>query len=139
VFAAQTLLERLAALVPRPRYPLVTYHGVLAPAAPLRKLIVPTPPEPPTCAHAEAKAGDTSSEPAPASGRRRRYYSWAELMQRVFRLDLLVCPWCSGPRKVLAFITDPLVIRKILSHLQLPTEPPPVAPARSPPDQEFGA
>ena len=26
--------------------------------------------------------------------------------------------------------TDPAVIKKILAHLQLPTEPPPLAPAR---------
>jgi len=132
VFTPQTLLERLAALVPRPRFPLVTYHGVLAPAAPWRKLIVPTPPGPPPCVHAAEKPDDTSSAKR-ASGRRRRYYSWAELMHRVFRLDLLVCPWCSGPRKVLAFLTDPLVIRKILSHLRLPTQAPDIAPARPPP------
>ena len=40
-------LERLAALVPRPHRPLVTYHGVLAPNAALRPVIVklPEPPE----------------------------------------------------------------------------------------------
>ena len=31
---------------------------------------------------------------------------------------------------VLAFLTDTAVIKKILAHLQLPTEPPPLAPAR---------
>jgi hypothetical protein len=31
---------------------------------------------------------------------------------------------------VLAFISDPPVITKILHHLRLPTEPPPLAPAR---------
>jgi hypothetical protein len=31
---------------------------------------------------------------------------------------------------VLAFITDPDVIRRILSHLHLPTSPPPLAKAR---------
>ena len=29
-------IERLAALIPRPRHPLLTYHGVLAPADKLR-------------------------------------------------------------------------------------------------------
>lgn len=38
------LLARLAALVPPPRYPLVRYHGVLAPHAAWRKEIVPRPP-----------------------------------------------------------------------------------------------
>ncbi len=34
-------LERLAALIPRPRVNLVTYHGILAPAAGFRDRIVP--------------------------------------------------------------------------------------------------
>ena len=36
-------------------------------------------------------------------------------------------------REVIAMISDPFVVRKILSHLGLPTEPPRVAPARPPP------
>jgi len=44
---------------------------------------------------------------------------------------------------VLAFITDPAVVTKILEHLHLPTADPPRAPARVPIDQmsfevEFG-
>ncbi len=31
---------------------------------------------------------------------------------------------------VLAFLTDPSVVNKILRHLRLPTRPPPLAPAR---------
>lgn len=33
---------------------------------------------------------------------------------------------------VLAFITDPAALSRILQHLGLPTAPPPVAPARIP-------
>jgi hypothetical protein len=36
-------LARLAALVPPPRYPLVRYHGVLAPHATWRSAVVPKP------------------------------------------------------------------------------------------------
>jgi len=38
------LLARLAALVPPPRYPLVIYHGVLAPHSKWRSAVVPRPP-----------------------------------------------------------------------------------------------
>jgi hypothetical protein len=41
VLTGQVLIERLLALVPRPRRHLVTYHGVLAPAASLRSRVVP--------------------------------------------------------------------------------------------------
>jgi hypothetical protein len=39
------LLARLAALVPPPRYPLLRYHGVLAPRSPWRRDVVPRAPE----------------------------------------------------------------------------------------------
>ena len=41
VMSPEVLIERLLALVPRPRRHLVTYHGVLAPAAGLRSRVVP--------------------------------------------------------------------------------------------------
>ena len=41
VMEPQVLIERLLALVPRPRKHLVTYHGVLAPGASLRHRVVP--------------------------------------------------------------------------------------------------
>jgi hypothetical protein len=54
---------------------------------------------------------------------------WAELLLRVFREDLLLCP-CGGRRVVLAFITEKKVVKEILEHLGLPTTGPPLAPAR---------
>jgi hypothetical protein len=35
--------------------------------------------------------------------------------------------------RLIAFITEPATIRPILSHLDLPPTPPPLAPARGPP------
>jgi hypothetical protein len=54
----------------------------------------------------------------------------AQLFGRVFFINALNCPRCSAALVVLALISDPPVIAKILSHLHLPTEPPPLAPAR---------
>ena len=47
--------------------------------------------------------------------------------------QLLTCPRCNGRRRLLAFITDPQAITRILAHLGLPTELPAIAPARAPP------
>ena len=58
-------------------------------------------------------------------------------MKRIFLADVLSCPHCGGRRKVLTFLTDPDVIRKILRHLGLATEPPPIAAARPPPELAF--
>ena len=41
--------------------------------------------------------------------------------------------------KIISFITEPEPINKILRHIGEPTEPPPLSPARAPPqcDLEF--
>jgi hypothetical protein len=46
---------------------------------------------------------------------------------------LLECPICGRDIRLIAFITEPGPIRKILKHLGEPLEPPPLAPARGPP------
>jgi hypothetical protein len=68
----------------------------------------------------------------PVAGKRppRTYLSWRDLLHRVFAFDVLVCPRCLGPMTVLAFLSDPAVVAKILVHLGLPTESPRLAPAR---------
>ena len=59
--------------------------------------------------------------------------SWARLLARVFNIDVETCPLCGGKAKIIAAIDDPKVIKKILEHLGLPTTPPPLWPARGPP------
>ena len=43
VMAPMEFMQRLAALVPRPRLHLIRFHGVLAPNAKLRRAVVPVP------------------------------------------------------------------------------------------------
>ena len=56
--------------------------------------------------------------------------SWAQLLKRVFAIDLTTCPQCGGALTILAAIEEPAVIGKVLAHLGLPTRAPPHAPAR---------
>jgi hypothetical protein len=58
-------------------------------------------------------------------------------LRRVFAVDVLTCPHCGGHRRLIAQLTDPIVVRRILGHLGLPTEPPGSAPARSPEQFDF--
>ncbi len=44
VMSPLELMQRLAALVPRPRLHLIRFHGVLAPNAKLRSAIIPSAP-----------------------------------------------------------------------------------------------
>jgi hypothetical protein len=71
----------------------------------------------------------------------RRYYLWHELLRRIFLYDIPICPHCSGARRLLTFLTDQDAIHKILRHLDLPAEPPALAPPRPPPGRtvEFRA
>jgi hypothetical protein len=50
----------------------------------------------------------------------------------VFALDMAHYPLCQrGVLRLIAVITQGAVIRKILRHLKLSVDPPPIAPARS--------
>ena len=61
--------------------------------------------------------------------------AWAKLLARVGEEFPLECPNCGGDIRLIAFITEPGPIRKILTHLGEPLEPP-VSPARGPPTDQ---
>jgi hypothetical protein len=114
----QEFMQRLAALVPRPRLHLIRFHGVLAPHAKLRAAIIPQPAQKdsaPVHEHAHANAARMS---------------WAQLLKRVFDIDLEHCPQCGGALKIIAAIEEPAVIVRILTHLGLHARAPPSSPAR---------
>jgi len=62
---------------------------------------------------------------------------WAVLLKRVFMTDALTCPKCHGRMKILAAITKPEAIRKLLNHLGIASEAPRRAAARPPPQAEL--
>ncbi len=43
--------------------------------------------------------------------------TWAKRLKRVFHIDIETCSECGGAVKVIASIEDPVVIKKILAHL----------------------
>ena len=124
VMSPLEFMQRLAALVPRPRLHLIRFHGVLGPNAKLRALVVPQEPETPAQSVAPAECE------ANCVHHRAVRLSWARLLKRVFELDLEHCPNCGGELKIIAAILEPPVIEKILTHLGLQARAPPRAPAR---------
>ncbi len=177
VFEPQELVEKLAALVPPPRFHLVRYHGILGPCAGGRDRVVPgstsaeervrpaprkpsvgLPAEPPgTTAvqgHERGLIGDrcnllgqdgSRANPAPAGRQqllpvreeptiRPRRLAWADLLRRVFAVDVLECPRCGGRMRLLAAIQPPDVTQAILDCLDLPSRAPPTAAAVPDPD-----
>jgi hypothetical protein len=185
VFEPIELLERLAALTPRPRINLVLYHGALAPhsrwraraiaygrealgtvdrdvavaggtaaplvpssappcdgvnacgAAPQQRDPLGTPrgherdplSPPPVASSGPGTTASGEALPPPAA----RKWSWPDLMRHTFGVDVLSCVRCGGRMRVVATIEDPLVIRRILTHLGLPT----AAPAPRPPPADL--
>jgi hypothetical protein len=51
--------------------------------------------------------------------------AWARLIKKVYEVDPLTCSRCGQPMKVLAVITDPPQVLKILRHLVKIAKPPP--------------
>jgi hypothetical protein len=128
IFEPVELLERLAALTPRPRINMLLYYGVLGARSAWRARIAGATPE----RSAEAPRETRYASPA-ATVRPRTNRLWAELMQRSFGFDVLACPRCGGRLELIALIEEAAVIRRILRHLGVPTEVPATRPARPPP------
>ena len=55
--------------------------------------------------------------------------SWARMLKHVFDIDMERCE-CGGKLKFVVSIEQPEMIEKILTHLGLAAQPPPIAPAR---------
>ncbi len=130
IFEPVDFMARLAALVPKPRVNLTRYHGVFAPNSSHRARVTP------------AKRGKGNQTKAPYEPQdqtpteRRAAMTWAQRLKRVFNIDIETCSKCGGAVKVIACIEDPVVIEKILAHLNekaLPVQTPPLPKSRAPP------
>jgi hypothetical protein len=149
LFDPLDFLGRLAALTPKPRVNLLLYHGVFAPHAARRRAAVARARD---VAGGPAEGGSAPGSPAgvpsqPAAGRsspideaaaapaprKNGWVRWADLLRRVFEIDVLRCARCAGRLRFVAAIDDPEVVRRILGHLRLPTSIAPPLPARPPP------
>ncbi|MBN1850913.1 MAG: hypothetical protein JW932_20280 [Deltaproteobacteria bacterium] len=55
-----------------------------------------------------------------SDGSKKEYRkNWARLIQKIYEVDPLTCPKCSGVMKVISVIENEDVIKKILKHLGL--------------------
>jgi len=59
--------------------------------------------------------------------------AWAKLLARIAERFPVVCPACGGDIRLIAFIIAAGPVRRILSHVGEPVEPPPASPSRGPP------
>jgi hypothetical protein len=125
-----SLLSRLCASVPPPRFHTVRYAGALGSASKLRSRLA-------------AKRASPARAPCVVdiadTPRRSPYrpwaelFPWAELLKRTFGFDVLACPRCEGRMRLLAMVTEPKSVARYLRALGEPTEATARAPARGPP------
>jgi len=76
----------------------------------------------------EVPEAEAALEGADRAALRRR---WAEMIRRVYEVDPLVCPRCAAEMRVVGFITQPALIKRILDHLrqrEKVSRPPPHVP-----------
>ena len=130
VFEPLEFLAKLAALVPRPRANLTRYHGVLAPNSKYRKRVVPTPNKRAKRKRKHTAESKHTQDTKRESDKPLAPLSWAERLKRVFLIDIEQCPRCGGRLRVIAAITQPEIIHKILDHVRKPQAPPRQPPGR---------
>ena len=105
VYEPLDFIAKLLPLLPPPGVNQIRFHGVLAPASSLRPDIVPA-------------AASPKQKRVPAN------YSWAEMMLRVFELDVLKCAQCGGRMRWVATISDRETIEKLLATSGRPGDSP---------------
>ena len=62
--------------------------------------------------------------------------TWAQRLKRVFNIDIETCQACGGAARIIACITEPAVIDKILTYLKekaAPAHPVQWPESRAPP------
>jgi len=111
VFEPVDFIAKLAALVPKPRVNLTRYHGVFAPNSRHRVQVTPAK----RGKGSRPQTADARNERPPS--KRRGAMTWAQRLKRVFNIDVETCRACGGKLKLIACIEDPVVIEKILAHL----------------------
>lgn len=106
-FSPLDFIARLVALIPPPRMNMIRYHGCFAPNFKNRKFLVKK---------RVVKVAPPSVE-AQISRDLKERLKWASMLKRVFKVDVTVCPRCSGRLEQIAVIKDKATARKIIESL----------------------
>jgi hypothetical protein len=116
VMSPHTFIEKITAIIPPPKFHLVTWHGVFACNSPLKNIVRLKPKE---------KKGFCFDE----EGKKTKNYTWSKMLSRVFQIDVLKCT-CGGELKPIAAIFEQAQVERFLTHINISPRPPPIAPAR---------
>lgn len=104
------LIEKIVSLIPPPYKNMVHYFGIFGPNSKHRKAICP-----------QSSNQNSASDDKVSSN---ISIDWATLMKKCWGVDLKVCKSCGGALTRVSVCTDPFVIKKILEHLNVDSDPP---------------
>jgi len=110
IFEPLDFISRLVSLVPRPRVNLTRFHGVFAPNSKYRAMVTPA-------SRGKRKESHSAEEADQSTAEKRASMTWAKRLKRVFNIEIETCSECGGDVRIIACIEDPIVIQKILAHL----------------------
>lgn len=126
-FSPLDFISKLAALVPPPRLNLTRFYGVFAPNSHVRAEVT---------ASQRGKQSPRLAEHLKASDKpyHARSMKWAQRLKRVFNIDITICEACAKTDvKIIACITHPAIITKIIMHLDKNDSPITANTCRAPP------
>ena len=129
----QQFIAKLIALVPPPGVHMTRYAGVFANRHHLRRAIAPvnvlrpTAPTQLALLDRHGRLTEPTGNDAPPPARPRRI-GWAQLLARIFAIDVLACPRCGGRLTATAAVIDRDELALLLHGARGPPRP-------SPPDQ----
>jgi hypothetical protein len=107
---ADEFVARVLVQIPDPRRHLVRYYGAYSNRARGQRRKAENRLE----ASGSGNVVDAVPPPPERAALRRR---WANLIRRVYEVDPLVCPRCGAEMRVIGFITETKVIKRILDHI----------------------
>jgi hypothetical protein len=132
IFAPTAFLAEVLQHLPDSRNRLIRCYGLYSPRARGTWSRIPyllrLAPEGWQHDHAPLPAVHIGAPQQPDDGRasvQQSRAAWARLIKKLYEVDPLTCPRCGQPMKVLAVITDPPQVMKILRHLLKIAKPPP--------------
>ena len=108
---ADECVARVLVQIPDPRRHLVRYYGAYSNRVRGQRRKVESRLE----GNGSGEAEDPLPPPPERAALRRR---WANLIRRVYEVDPLVCPRCGSEMRVIGFITEQSVIKRILDHIR---------------------
>jgi len=121
LLSPQELLEKISALVPAAHFHMVRYTGIFSSHSKWRPQIIVRP---------EVKKGFRKTE-GDDGKQLAKNSKWAQLLARVFKVDVGHCPKCGAEMRLVADVQDPAGVARYLRHIGLAAHPPPIAAARS--------